>query len=289
MNQSKLLALLGIILLVGITIHSTFYTVDEREKAIIVRFGQVLRYDDKPGLHWKTPFLDEVRYFDARILTLDAEPTPFLTQEKKYVIVDSFAKWRVIDPLKYYLTVGGTETGARLRLEQLINSGLRDEVNKRTVQSVVSTDRAKIMQLVTAAADKVARGFGIEVVDVRLQRVDLPDEVSQSVYQRMKAERSRIANELRAQGAEAAEKIRADAERQREVLLAQAYGKAEKIRGEGDAKASALYAAAYNRAPEFYSLYRSLNAYKESFKNKDDIMIVDPSSDFFRYMKKPGR
>ena len=289
MNQSKLLALLGIILLVGITIHSTFYTVDEREKAIIVRFGQVLRYDDKPGLHWKTPFIDEVRYFDSRILTLDAEPQPFLTQEKKYVLVDSFAKWRVVDPLKYYLTVGGTETGARLRLEQLINSGLRDEVNKRTVQSVVSTDRAKIMQLVTAAADKVARSFGIEVVDVRLQRVDLPDEVSQSVYQRMKAERSRIANELRAQGAEAAEKIRADAERQREVLLAEAYGKAEKIRGEGDARASALYAAAYNRAPEFYSLYRSLNAYKESFKNKDDIMIVDPSSDFFRYMKKPGR
>ena len=289
MNHSKLFALLGIILLVVITIHSSFYTVDEREKAIIVRFGQVLRYDDKPGLHWKTPFLDEVRYFDSRILTLNAEPQPFLTQEKKYVLVDSFAKWRVIDPLKYYLTVGGTETGARLRLEQVINSGLRDEVNKRTVQSVVSTDRAKIMQLVTTAADKAARSFGIEVVDVRLQRVDLPDEVSQSVYQRMKAERSRIANELRAQGAEAAEKIRADAERQREVLLAQAYGKAERIRGEGDATAAALYAAAYNRAPEFYSFYRSLNAYKESFQNKEDIMIVDPSSDFFRYMKKPGR
>ncbi|HYA38782.1 MAG TPA: SPFH domain-containing protein, partial [Candidatus Methylomirabilis sp.] len=136
MNHSKLFALLGIILLVVITIHSSFYTVDEREKAIIVRFGQVLRYDDKPGLHWKTPFLDEVRYFDSRILTLNAEPQPFLTQEKKYVLVDSFAKWRVIDPLKYYLTVGGTETGARLRLEQVINSGLRDEVNKRTVQSV---------------------------------------------------------------------------------------------------------------------------------------------------------
>jgi membrane protease subunit HflC len=289
MNQSRLLALLGLILLAAITIHSTFYTVDEREKAIIVRFGQVLRYDDKPGLHWKLPFIDQVRYFDARILTLDAEPQPFLTQEKKYVIVDSYAKWRVIDPLKYYLTVGGTETGARLRLEQLINSGLRDEVNKRTVQSVVSTDRAKVMQLVTAAADASARKFGIEVVDVRLQRVDLPDEVSQSVYQRMKAERARIANELRAQGAEAAEKIRAEAERQREVLLAQAYGKAERIRGEGDARAAAIYAAAYSRAPDFYSLYRSLIAYKESFKNKDDIMIVDPSSDFFRYMKKPAR
>lgn len=289
MNQSKLLAVLGIVLLVAITVRSAFYMVDEREKVLVVRFGQVLRYDDKPGLHYKTPFLDETRYFDGRILTMDAEPTPFLTQEKKYVLVDSFVKWRLHDPLKYYLTVGGTEAGARQRLEQMINSGLRDEVNKRTVQSVVSTDRAKIMELVTKAADTEARKLGIEVVDVRLQRVDLPDAVSQSVFQRMKAERSRIANELRAQGAEAAEKIRADSERQREVMLAEAYSKGERTRGEGDAKASALYAAAYGRAPEFFSLYRSLGAYKESFKKKEDIMIVDPSSDFFRYMKKSSR
>jgi len=289
MNQSKLFALLGIVLLVLITAKSAVYMVDEREKVIIVRFGQVLRYDDAPGLHFKTPFLDEARYFDSRILTLDAEPQPFLTKEKKYVVVDSFVKWRIEDALKYYLTVGGQELDARRRLEQVVNSGLRDEFGKREVQKVISADRAKIMQILTENTDREARKFGIVVVDVRIQRVDLPDEVSQSVYQRMKAERSRIANELRAQGAEAAEKIRANSERQREVLLAEAYGKAERVRGEGDARATALYAAAYGRAPEFYSLYRSLGAYKESFKSKDNIMIVDPSSDFFKYMKKPSR
>jgi membrane protease subunit HflC len=289
MNQSKLFAILGIVLLVAITVRSTFYMVDEREKVIVVRFGQVLRYDDAPGIHFKSPFLDDARYFDSRILTLDAEPQPFLTKEKKYVVVDSFVKWRIDDALKYYLTVGGQELDARRRLEQVVNSGLRDEFGKRTVHDVVSTDRHKIMEILTANTDREARKFGIVVTDVRIQRVDLPDEVSQSVYQRMKAERSRIANELRAQGAEAAEKIRANSERQREVLLAEAYGKAERVRGEGDAKATALYAGAYGRAPEFFSLYRSLNAYKESFRKKEDIMIVDPSSDFFKYMKKPSR
>lgn len=289
MNQTKLLALLGIVLLVGVTVNSTIYTVDERQKVIIARFGQVLRYDDKPGIHFKSPFLDDARYFDSRILTLDAEPQPFLTMEKKYVVVDSFLKWRINDALKYYLTVGGQEFDARRRLEQVVNSGLRDEFGKRTVANVISTDRQKIMELLTVNTDREARKFGIEVLDVRIQRVDLPDEVSQSVYQRMKAERSRIANELRAQGAEAAEKIRADAERKREVLLADAYRQAEKIRGEGDAKATSVYAGAYSRAPEFYSFYRSLSAYRESFKKKDDIMIVDPSADFFRYMKKPAR
>jgi membrane protease subunit HflC len=289
MNQSKLIALLGIILVVVLTVSSTVYTVDERERVIVVRLGEVLRYDDAPGVHLKVPFLDTLRYFDSRVLTMDADAQPFLTQEKKYVLVDSYVKWRIQDPLKYFLTVGGSESGARQRLEQLTNSGLRDEVNKRPVKSVVSTDRAKIMQIVTAAADAEARKFGIEVVDVRLQRVDLPDEVSQSVYQRMKAERSRIANELRAQGAEAAEKIRAEAERKREVMLADAYRKGETMRGEGDARATSIYGAAAGRAPEFYSLYRSLSAYKESFKKKDDIMIVDPSADFFRYMKKPSR
>lgn len=289
MNQSKLVALLGIVLVIVLTVSSTVYTVDERERVIVVRLGEVLRYDDTPGVHVKVPFLDTLRYFDSRILTMDADPQPFLTQEKKYVLVDSYVKWRIQDPLRYFLTVGGSESGARQRLEQLINSGLRDEVNKRPVQSVVSTDRAKIMQLVTAAADTEARQFGIAVLDVRLQRVDLPDEVSQSVYQRMKAERSRIANELRAQGAEAAEKIRAEAERKREVMLADAYRKGETMRGEGDARATAIYGSAAGRAPEFYSLYRSLSAYKESFRKKDDIMIVDPSADFFRYMKKPSR
>jgi membrane protease subunit HflC len=289
MSQTRLLAVLGIVLLLVLTAASAIYAVDEREKVIIVRFGQVIRYDDLPGLHFKSPFLDEARYFDSRILTMDADPQPFLTQEKKYVIVDSYVKWRVLDPLKYFLTVGGQESEARRRLEQLINSGLRDEVNKRNVQSVVSIERAKVMQIVTAAADKEARKFGIEVVDVRLQRVDLPDEVSQSVYQRMKAERARIANELRAQGAEAAEKIRAEAERKRDVTLAEAYRQAQRTRGEGDARATSIYGSAASTAPEFYSLYRSLNAYKESFREKDDVLIVDPSSDFFKYMKKPTR
>jgi membrane protease subunit HflC len=249
----------------------------------------VLRYDDAPGMHFKTPFLDEARYFDSRILTMDADPQPFLTKEKKYVVVDSFVKWRIEDALKYYLTVGGQELDARRRLEQVVNSGLRDEFGKREVQKVISTDRHKIMEILTENTDREARKFGIVVVDVRIQRVDLPAEVSQSVYQRMKAERSRIANELRAQGAETAEKIRSNSERQRDILLAEAYGKAERIRGEGDAKATEIYGKAYNHAPEFYSLYRSLNAYKESFKRKENILIVDPSSDFFRYMKKSAR
>jgi len=289
MNQSRLVTLLGLILVVVLTVASAVYTVDEREKVIVVRLGQVLRHDDAPGVHLKAPFLDNLRYFDSRILTLDADPQPFLTKEKKYVLVDSFVKWRIVDALKYYLTVGGQESEARRRIEQLVNSGLRDEFGKRTVKSVVSDERHQIMEILTGYADREAEKFGIRVVDVRLQRVDLPEEVSQSVYQRMKAERARIANELRAQGAEAAEKIRAEAERRREVLLAEAYRKAEGLRGDGDARATAVYGAAAGRAPEFYSFYRSLNAYKESFSQKDDILIVDPSADFFRYMKKSGR
>ncbi len=289
MNQNKLIALFGLILVIVLTVVSTIYTVDEREKVIVVRLGQVLRHDDAPGVHLKAPFLDNLRYFDSRILTMDADPQPFLTKEKKYVVVDSFVKWRIVDALKFYLTVGGQESEARRRLEQVVNSGLRDEFGKRTVKSVVSEERHQIMEILTTYANKEAGKFGIEVVDVRLQRVDLPEEVSQSVFQRMKAERSRIANELRAQGAETAEKIRAEAERKREVLLAEAYRKGETLRGDGDARATAIYGAAAGRAPEFYSLYRSLSAYKESFRKKDDIMIVDPSADFFRYMKKPSR
>ena len=289
MSQGKIIAVVALGLLVIVTLISAVYSVDEREKVIVVRFGQILRHDDEPGIHLKTPFIDDARFFDSRILTMDADPQPFLTREKKYVIVDSFVKWRVLDAQLYYLTVGGQESEARRRLEQVINSGLRDEFGKRNVQSVVSAERGKVMQILTEYADRESRRFGIQVVDVRIQRVDLPDEVNQSVYQRMKAERLRIANELRAQGAEAAEKIRADAERQRDVLIANAYRQSETVRGEGDARATAIYANAYGQSPEFFALYRSLNAYKETFKKKDDIMIVDPSSDFFRYMKKPTR
>jgi membrane protease subunit HflC len=289
MNQNKLLALVGLLLIVVLAIGSSIYSVDEREKVIIVRLGQILRSDDSPGLHLKAPFLDEARYFDSRILTLDQEPQQFLTKEKKYVLVDSFVKWRIIDARQYFLSVGGSELAARQRMEQVVNSALRDEFGKREVKKVIAEDRSKIMEILTSYADKESRRFGIEVVDVRLQRVDLPDQVSASVYDRMKAERLRIANELRAQGAEAAEKIRAEAERKRDILVAEAYGKAERTRGEGDARATSIYADAASRAPEFYSFYRSLGAYKESFKSKEDVLVVDPSADFFKYMKKPGR
>jgi membrane protease subunit HflC len=290
MNQNKLLALAGLILLVVLTVNSTVYSIDEREKAIVVRFGQILRHDDPPGLHVKAPFLDDVRYFDSRILTLDSDPQQFLTKEKKYVVVDSFVKWRIRDARQFYLSIeGGRESTARQRLEQFVNSGLRDEFGKREVKDVISTDRRKIMEVLTVYAHREAQKFGIDVLDVRLQRVDLPEQVSQSVFERMRAERLRIANELRAQGAEAAEKIRAEAERRRDVLVAEAYGKAERTRGEGDARATSIFANAANQAPEFYSLYRSLGAYRESFKDKDDILVVDPSADFFRYLKKPTR
>jgi membrane protease subunit HflC len=288
-SQNKLIALIALILLVVLTVASSVYSVDARERVIVVRFGQILRHDDPPGLHFKLPFTDEARYFDMRILTLDQDPQNFLTKEKKYVVVDSFVKWRIVDARQYYLSVGASESAAKSRLEPVVNGGLRKEFGERTVKSVISEDRHKIMDILTAYADKEARKFGIEVVDVRIQRVDLPPEVSASVFDRMKAERLRIANELRAQGAEAAEKIRADAERKRDILVAEAYGKAERIRGEGDARATSIYANAATQAPEFYSFYRSLNAYKESFKQKEDIMVVDPSADFFKFMKKPTR
>lgn len=289
MNQTKFLAVAGLALIALLIVSGTVYTIDEREKAVVVRFGQVIRYDDAPGIHIKTPFLETVKVYDARILTMDADPQPFLTKEKKSVIVDSYVKWRIVDLLKYYVSVGGDEQKAKDRLAQLINSGLRDEFGKRNLRDVVSGDRRKIMEILSANTDKEAGEYGIEVVDVRIQRVDLPAEVSQSVYRRMEAERARIAKELRAQGAEEAEKIRANAERQREILLAEAYRDAERLRGEGDARATATYGRAFGANPEFYSLYRSLNAYKESFKDKDDILIVDPSADFFRYFKNPRR
>jgi membrane protease subunit HflC len=289
MNQNKLLAVAGLALIGLLLINATLYTVDERERAVVVRFGQVIRYDDQPGLHVKTPFLDTVRLYSAQILTLDADPQLYPTIEKKYVVVDSFVKWRITNVLKFHVAVGGDEAKARERLAQVINSGLRGEFGKRTVKDVIAGDRAKIMALLSVNADKDAGEYGIEVVDVRIQRVEFPTEVRDAVYRNMAAERARIAKELRAKGAEAAEKIRADAERQRDVLLAEAYRDAERTRGEGDARATSITGRAFSANPEFYSLYRSLNAYKESFKSKDDILVVDPSADFFKYFKNPRR
>jgi membrane protease subunit HflC len=293
MNQSRIMTALALAVIVLLLITGSMYSVDERQKAIVIRLGEIIRADDPPGLHFKMPFAfmgyDTVRFFDSRILTMDAEPQPFLTLEKKNVVVDSYVKWRIINVRQYYLSLGGDELRARDRLSQVINSRMRDEFGKRNIQDVISGDRGKIMQILSENADKSAAEFGIEVVDVRIQRVDFPTDISHSVFNRMKAERARVANELRAQGAEIAEKIRAGADREREVLLAEAYRDAERLRGEGDARASAIYANAFRADPEFYALYRSLNAYKESFSGKDDVMVLDPSAAFFKYFKNPGR
>jgi len=266
----------------------SLFTVDQRQAAVVFQLGEIVSVKTQPGLYFKLPLVQNVRFFDKRILTIDTpEPERFITSEKKNVLVDYYAKWRIVDVKQYYVSVGNDEVQAERRLMQTINDSLRAEFGKRTVHDVVSGERDKIMEILRTKADQDARKIGAQVLDVRLKRVDLPQEVSESVYRRMEAERKRVANELRSQGAAEAEKIRADADRQREVILAEAYRDAQRIKGEGDGKASAIYAAAYGQNPEFYAFYRSLQAYRESFKNKNDVLVLDPSSDFFKYMKHP--
>jgi membrane protease subunit HflC len=234
--------------------------------------------------------IQNVKFFDKRILTLDsAEPERFLTAEKKPVLVDSFVKWRIHNVKQYYISVGGDEAVARTRLMQTVNSGLREEFGRRTVHDVVSGKRDSIMIEVQKKADADMRAIGVEIVDVRLKRVDLPPEVSDSVYRRMETERKRVANELRSEGAADSEKIRANADRQSEVIIAEAYRDAQQVKGEGDAKAAAIYAQAFGANPEFYAFYRSMEAYRASFKNKSDLMVVEPNSEFFKYLKSSGR
>jgi len=290
MQKSVVVAIVLLaLLIVGM---SSVYYVDEREKAIVFKFGEIVRYtDDKqlgPGLHFKTPMIEDVKFYDARVQTMDAEPELYLTAEKKNLVVDSYVKWRIKDVYKYYVTVSGERGRATSRLAEVVNNGLRDEFGKRTVNEVISADRAEIMDIMRETTDKQAAEYGIEVIDVRLQRVDLVADVSQSVYRRMEAERARVAKERRAQGAEAAEAIRADADRQREIILAEAYKQSEQIRGEGDARATSLYADAYGQDADFYSLYRSLNAYKEAFSSESDLLVLEPDSEFFRYFNKSG-
>ncbi len=269
---------------------ATIFTVDQRQYAIIFQLGEVKEVITEPGLAFKWPMIQNVRIFDKRILTLDSpEPERFLTAEKKPVLVDSFVKWRINDVKQYYISVGGDESLARTRLAQTVNAGLREEFGRRTVHDVVSGARDAIMIEVQKKADADIRTIGVEILDVRLKRVDLPPEVSESVYRRMETERKRVANELRSQGAAEAEKIRADADRQREVIVAEAYRDAQKVKGEGDAKAAAIYGRAFSENPEFYSFYRSLEAYRGSFKNKNDLLVVEPNSDFFKYLKNSGR
>ena len=275
-----------------VVLSLSMFVVDQRQNAIVFRFGEIVSIKKTPGLFFKLPLIDNVRFFDVRVLTIESsEPERFLTSEKKNVLVDLFVKWRIAEVEKYYVSVNGEESRAQTRLLQTINDGLRAEFGNRTVHDVVSGERDRIMELMREKANEDARKIGVEVLDVRVKRVDLPQEVSQSVYSRMDAERKRVANELRSTGAAESEKIRADADRQREVTLAQAYREAERIKGDGDAKAAAIYARAYEQNPEFYAFYRSLEAYKQSFKNKSDVLVLEPNSEFFKYFKnsKPSK
>lgn len=279
----------GLLLVVAVLGNSAVYIVDEREQALLFQLGEVVGVKTSPGIYFKIPFIQNVRFFDSRILTMDSEePERFITSEKKNVLVDLFVKWRISDVRQYYVSVRGDEALAQTRLAQTINSSMRDEFGNRTVHDVISGERDKIMEIMRQKANVDASKIGVEVVDVRLKRVDLPQEVSESVYRRMEAERKRVANELRSTGAAEAEKIRADADRQHEVILAEAYSEAQKVMGEGDAQATATYAEAFQKDAKFYEFYRSLEAYRKSFRNKEDILVLEPNSEFFKYMKNPS-
>ncbi len=278
-----------LIVVAALVLGSCLYVVDQRKIAIVFQLGKIVRVETTPGLKFKLPLVQDVRFFSSQIITLDTpDPERFITAEKKNVLVDSFVKWRIVDVVQYYKSLGGDEMRANNRLMQTVNSIMRQEFGKRTIHEVVSGERDQVMAVLRAKADADARQFGVQVLDVRVKRVDFPTEISESVYKRMDAERKRVANELRASGAAEGEKIKADADRQHEVILAEAYRDAQQLKGEGDARASALYGATFGRNPKFYSFYRSLEAYKQSFKNKSDVMVVDPSSAFFKYLKGPG-
>jgi len=285
--SSKLPALAIVLFILALIASGVFYTVDEREKALVFKFGEIIRADDKPGLRVKMPFINSVRYFDARVQTMDSDPEQYITNEKKGLVVDSFVKWRIIDPTRYFVTVSGSAVNASKRLRQLTNDGLRTEFGKRTVTDVISGDRNLIMKIVQESTNRDAEKFGIEVIDVRLKRVDLVPEISQSVFDRMEAERGRVAKDLRARGAEAAERLRANADRESQVIVAEAEREAQIKRGEGDAEATGIYADAYTQDSEFFSFYRSLTAYQNTFRNDEAMMVIEPDSDFFKYLKSP--
>jgi len=266
------------------------FTVDQRQRALVFQLGEIKEIIEQPGLHFKWPLIQNVRYFDNRILTLDNPDTErFITSEKKNVLVDSFVKWKILDLKQYYISVQGDEVRAQTRLAQTVNSALREEFGKRTVHDVVSGERDKIMEVVRDKVEEDAKKIGVDIVDVRLKRVELPQEVSESVFRRMDAERKSVASELRSQGFSDGEKVRAEADKEREIIIAEAYKDAQRIKGEGDRKASAIYAQAFNENPEFYSFYRSLEAYRAGFKSKSDVLVMEPSSDFFKYFRTPGR
>jgi membrane protease subunit HflC len=286
MKSIKLLIPVAVVL--AVIVYASAFIVNQWEVALKLRLGEIVRTDYEPGLHWMVPLINNVKKYDARIHTLDAQPQRFLTIEQKDVIVDSFAKWRISDVGQFYRSTGGSREKTSRLLSERINTSLRDEFGKRTIKEVVSGERAEIMALLTKDIDSKAAELGVEILDIRVKQIDLPPEVSESVYDRMRAERERVARDLRAQGGEAAERIRAEADRERVVIVADAYKEAEQLRGEGDARAAEIYANAFNQDREFYSFYRSLNAYKNSFNNRSDVMVLQPDSEFFRYFKSMG-
>lgn len=276
----------GIVAILILWIGSmSIFVVNEQERAIKFQLGEFVRADYEPGLYFKLPFVNNVRKFERRIITLDAPPVPYLTLEKKNLIVDSYIKWRIVDVERYFRSMRGQESLASERLSKIVQEGLRNEFAKRTIQEAISGERSEIMQMMTANISKQIAEFGIEVVDVRIKRIDLPVEVSESVFKRMRAERERVAKDLRSRGKEEAERIKADADRQGTVLLAEANRESEQIRGDGDAKASEIYANAYGKNEKFYDFYRSIGAYQNVFSSSDDLMVIDTKSEFFKYFK----
>jgi modulator of FtsH protease HflC len=282
----------ALIVAILLILSQSMFMVDQRQFAVVFQLGELIRIKDEPGLGWKVPLLQNVRFFDKRILTMDpAEPERFLTSEKKNVLVDLFVKWRIVDAKQFYETISSgsasvdAEERAKARLSQTVNAILREEFGKRTVHEVVSGERDRIMEIVRQKGNLDAKTFGAEIVDVRLKRVDYVQEISDSVYRRMEAERKRVANELRSEGAAEKERIQADADKQREVILAEAYKKAQQVKGAADARATAIYSAAYGQNAEFYAFYRSLEAYKQSFKSKGDVLVLEPNAEFFKYLK----
>lgn len=276
--------LLAIALAVLVLLSMTLYTVDQREVGVLFRLGEIVKSDIRAGLYFKYPFVNNVRTFDIRILTLNARPESFLTVEKKNVTVDFFVKWRIKEVDQYFRATRGEERNAQNRLSQIMKDGLRNEFGKRTIKQVVSGERQEIMDILKVKSNQQANTLGIEIIDVRISRIDLPDDVSDSVYERMRAERQRVARDFRARGNEQAERIRAEADRKRIGILAEAYREAELIRGEGDAKSTNIYAEAYNKDAEFYSFSRSMKAYTQVFEDLGDLIVLEPSSRFFRYL-----
>ncbi|MBX2879879.1 MAG: protease modulator HflC [Granulosicoccus sp.] len=284
---SSPLILIGAALLLLLA-SSLVFQVDEREKAIKLFLGEITRSDYEPGLHFKMPLLERVYKFDSRILTLDSEPQRFLTNEKKNVIVDSFVKWKIADPGTFYVRLGGMQSRANNRLIQFVNKGVKDAFGRRSVQEVVASARSTLRQEIQQSVNAQAANLGIDIIDVRFKKVELPEDVRASVYQRMEKEREKIASEIRSEGDEQSKIIRAAADRRREELLATAYAQAEQTRGNGDADSARIYAEAYTKDPEFYSLYRSLNAYRNAFDGGGNVLLLKPDSEFFRYFNNPG-